>query len=498
MSKKPVDTTVTDFEDVSEIPREIKVTLQSTASHEESSGFFLKSMVQTIMSHMRLITLLFLIFTLIGAGAAVLYRHQLNSARTYTGVATAVILFGFPEAEEGLDPFGNRLDINEIRSPYVIGQALDYLNLHERGISAEAVRSNLTISRVVPHDVLSRILLIHETAARQPHRLETLEEIVFHSTTHVLELRQSGILNELSVYEINDLLNQIITQYQIFFMQSNNEFYFLDVVVGHFDPSEYDFFDLVRILQGTVNNMLSYTASKQDNAPEFRSPSTGMTFGDIWANLDLINTVDLRSLSALIHVNNMSRNRQRTADILEYQIIRMEVALDIARANADDALFLITDIYQHEQWIFRYMEEYYIHDRKTDVYEDLMRGAFDQMLRVNQLEADIAFYRERLASLRAPEGRAVNRGEVQFVEESIPRLFESLQNWEEIINHTVEDYFYLELFKDAVRTIAPSHFLNASGIPRQQMMFIVLVAGFSGIFLGIMIALYKGDKKQKA
>lgn len=487
----------------SENPLNVNLNLQMPES-SESDSLSPKSVVQSIANHARFILIMYIIFSMLGASAAFLYTHL---ARTHTGVATAIIMFGFPEADEGLDPHGLPLNVNMLQSPYVIGQALDYLGLRERGISAEDVRHGFSIRGVVPHDVLDEIMLIREHATRLPERLIYLEPVVYHPTKFVLQLERRGSLAGLRDQDMTDLLDQIVAQYVAYFVRTYNEFQFMDVIVGHFDPSLYDYFEIVRVLDGTVGNMLSYVDSMRYVAPDFRSPTTQMTFGDIRANLSLVRTVDINHVSALITINNMSRNRERSARILEHNIARMEIEMAVARAGAELSLYLANEVYLHEQWVFPYMWQPgdfqrgdlqgYIHRRDTTrIYEDLLRDVLRYSGTVSQLEENIAFYQIRLEGLRSSTNPA-NPGDVQFVQENIPRLFAALQDWENIVNQTVEDYLLMELYREAVRVLAPAYFSNSLAAYLQLMVMIVIGAGFAGIIISILIALYRGPGTNK-
>jgi len=454
---------------------------------EKRVAVSVKSAMQSLGKNIRYILIFFVTFLLISVAASFAYFYV---TRQHTGSATALVMFGFPEAEEGLDPRGLPLDANAMRSPFVIGQALDALELRQRGISAEDIRSNLSLNAVVPHDTLDRVLLIRESALRDPARLMELEEVFYHPTQFLLQLNRAGNLASLSGQEMDKLLNEIVRQYATYFVQTFNELYFLDVVVGHFDPAEYEYFEIVQILRGTISNMLSYTNSMKNTAPDFRSPTTMMTFRDIWANLELVRTVDIHRVSALIHANNMSRNRSRSAIILEYNISRMEAEMAVARADAESALFLI-DLYERETWSLPHMEDYYVYSRATEMYDGLFKNARDNSEKANQLEVDINNYRESLLALSGAISPS-DPHDVRFVEDAIPQLFASLRDWETTVNQTVEDFLTLELYRDAVRLVSPSGFVSSMAAYRQMMIWIVLAGSIAGLFIGALVALYKG------
>jgi len=472
-------------------PTELKVSL--APSVQDDSGFSVKNIAQTIMSQMRIIILMFVLFLVLGIGAAFAY---INFTRTHTGTAAAVVLFGFPNAEEGLDPLGNRLDVNRIRSPYVIGNALDALGLRERGISAESIRANMVLRGVVPFDPLHQLMIIHDIATRVPARLEDVEGVIYHPTMFTIQLYRRGELASLSEQEINELLNEIIYQYQVYFSRTYSELNFLDIIVTHFDPQLFDYFELITILNGTVNNMISYTQSRRDDAPDFRSPNTQMTFGDIWSNLGILRDVEISRISALVHTNNMSRDRARAANILEYQIMRMEMERAVSRMNAEDALYLASEVYVHDTWVYHHAGDRFHYDRGSELYDRFLEYTLDYRRNANWLDVEIAFYRDRVTALRAARNPASPQ-DIAFVEANIPVIFNALANWEDMINQTVQDYLEMELFGDAVRLLSPSRFTNSMRAYRSQMLLIILVAASAGAFLGAMVALYKGERLAK-
>ena len=476
------------------LPHELKITLESPLAPSETataSTFSLKTTVDILLANLYILIISMGLFAGIGF---VVGNWYVNRTQTYTGRVRALIMFAFPEAELGLDPLGNPMNANAIRSPFVLSNALDELNFREKGISADAVRNNFRINSLVPRDVLDRYLLIHELAARVPARLEEIEEVIHIPTEHLLEITRSGSLEQLSNQEMEDLLNQIIKEYINQFITNYSDFNFLDIIVGQFQHYEYDYFELVDILSITVQNMISYVSALRELSPDFRSPTTGMTFGDIFANLDLLLNIDVRRLSALIHTTNMSRNRYRAASILEYDILRMEHELARLRSNIADTLYIVRDVYEAELWLFTYMEEHLIFDRHPSVYEDMLRLTINSMQQANELEAAMAFYQLRVNNLRYAYGN-VSLEDVLFVENNIPNLFDRLAEWEQTINLTANDFLTLELFSDAIRVMSPASMIPI-GVNRQMVILIMLIGAVAGFVLGSLIALYRGNKKE--
>jgi len=457
------------------------------------SEFSFKTLTQTLMARSRLITLVLLVFFLLGAAASLGYFFFL---RSHTGVASSLIAFGFPEAQEGLNPHGLPLNVNAVRSPYVISSALDITGLRDRGITVSDVRANMRIGAVTPHDTLDEILLIRDSAARLPERLIYLEDVPNYPIEYVIYLYRGSALEYLSDYEMADLLNAIIRSYSEYFIEVYHPFRMMDSILTHFYPDDHDYFEIVRVFNGAVNEMLRYAFYMRHRAPNFRSPTTQMTFGDIWVGLDLLRSVEMTRLGALVHANNMSRNRQQAASILEYNIIRMEMELFVARSNVADILHLV-EIYELERWFLTHqIVDMFEHIRSSELYDSLVRDTQRLMMRANELEADISFYNRRLASMSGTQ-QPVDPRDIAAVNASIPQITASLLAWEEIIIQTMSDFMAIEMFRDGVQVQTPASFRPSL---QSHLTRVILITGaflVAGLFVGVLVALYQGEAKDR-
>lgn len=453
-----------------------------------------KSVLQSLISNAKFIIVICMVFFALSTGVAFVY---INRIRTNTGVASAKLVFRFPNAEEGLNPLGKPLNFNNaIRSPYIIGRAINELGLHNNGISADAVRSNLTVRAVNSAHVLENINLIREIATYVPERIQDLEHIVAHPTEHILQISRRGNLANLTDYEMVNLLNEIAAQYIAYFTESYYELHFLDLQVGQFNHDNYDYFEIVSVLHNAIDSMRSYAGSQRNIAPHFRSASTQMTFGDIYAALTLMQNIELNRLDALITTHGISRNRLRTVTMFEHQITLLEIDLAMARANADNALLLASKIYTPQEVSAYYENGSYQHRGFNDVYETLMLTAMSYGQEANRLEAELARYRRRVASLRPTGGQGVSAN-VQFVENEIPALIESLNNWNSIITATTNDFINTEVFDNSVRLLLPAVFYSSFAQYRQTFAFIILVGSLASLFLAILFVLCKDILAEK-
>jgi len=477
--------------------REIKITLAVPKDENEKDSKFTEAInivrlgISSILRRWFFILAIFIVFF----GASILVAFYVTDRnRPHTGFVRAIIRFDFIEAEEGLDPLGMPLNFQMMRSPYVIGRAMDVAEIRHLGIAPETIRSNFHVRPVTPHDVINRFLIVDQL--RPAQRLGELEELVLHPTEFYLRMYRRGALDALTDQDMTNLLNAIISEYQAYFARAYNDIAFLDVIVGYVDHSRRDFSDLISISRTAINDMVSYVEYLRGLSPNFRSPSTGRTFGDVSRTLDLIMDVDINRLAALIHVENISRDHNMEAAMLEYEVHRLRFDYLVLRMNEDDAIFLIRDVYTQEQWFMGHMAEYIFRHRQ--VHDELIRYAYYYTRLANELYGIILYNEARIEALRRGETNPVYQAhqstpeQIAFIESGLEGVFVTLEMLENEINVMVNDFFEMELFRDAIRVQTPGGFVTVPANNIQQITQIVLAGSAVGLFFGIIISLYRG------
>ena len=475
---------------LSRTPSEMKVTLEAAHNpyEDEVNAFTMRSIFGTIRAYSHLILIISMIFFVLSFGAAFGYYFY---KRPYIGTAAALISYGYPGAETGIDPLGNPLDVNKIKAPYVIDKALQQLDLYRLGINVEDVRTSLTIAGVIPDNVLQQILIIREIATKTPSKLEELPEVQYHPTQYILRLHQKGNLEALTSQNIVDLLNAVINQYSAHFIEEYSDYSLLDTIIENFDQSKYDYSEVVQILEGQIDNMITYCEVINETSPDFRSSITSMTFGDIISNLSLIKSVDIQRVGALVYSSNMSRDRERLSRLYDFKITRLRMEMNIAQKNAEDAMHL-AETYDKDYWVIFNSSPNQIAEyaQSSEVYDEFFRDAYKQSKRVNVLSEDIGFYLNNLNALRSSYN-PTNTQDVQFVESSIPNILMSLRDWVSITNQTVSDYLLNYLYKDATKVVTPAKFQGVFSEYNRKMALIVIIGTLSGLFIGFFAALWK-------
>lgn len=476
-------------EDTKNNSHQINLTLDILESEQKLPKIDIIQLIKYIVGKAWLISLFMGFF--FAVVFAISYRNENRRPIANTGSAVAVINFGFPNAEFGLDPLGRPFNINYLRSPFVLGRALDNLELRTQGIIPENVRNNMTIQHVLSHDTINRLNLIQDFFSGD-RLVELIDDMAFHPTQLVLTLYRGPGLMGLGDQDMSELLREIITQYTEFFIETYNDIGFVDIVVRHFDINEHEYLDMIMLADGTLNNMLIHTNMLSGLSNTFRSPTTGFTFPDLYSSLTLFHNIEVGRIRGLIEINNMSDDSLRQATLLDHSLITMRLREEEARSRAATALHLATEIYEPNIVFFDasfHWDEFL--NRRSPLYHDFLTIVLEEETLANQIRSDIAVIEQQIERL-LDESIEPNPEDVEFVQTNLPLIFDRMEEFERTINLTVYDFINLDLYRDAIIVLSPPSFIGIVNVVDTAAVILRgLIGGLIGSIISVLIVIYR-------
>lgn len=127
--------------------------------------------------------------------------------------ARAVISFQYEGIEDGVDPNGAAFDINKLKSPKVIEDAL--MSLGSSEYDAEKIRESIEIEGVIPKDAVERITVIKEMSLENVSNYEKILDVSYFPSQYIVYLRKSSGMSGSDTVQI---LNSILESYRTYFM----------------------------------------------------------------------------------------------------------------------------------------------------------------------------------------------------------------------------------------------------------------------------------------
>lgn len=197
------------------------------------------------------------------AGTSLVYMYCKKN-QTYTAKAT--IRFTNEKINEGLNPDGTELDVNEIYSSTVIAQAMDLLGVND---SLNIIRSSCYVEGIIPED----------EKTKQEALLDKGEEVTYVPDTYEVGLTVKG---SRGASYANNILDAILQSYFTVYTEKHVEEQLeINPSYGLLEKG-YDFYECIYILENDTNQMLNHLKAKKDKYPEYRSSVTGYSYSDLY------------------------------------------------------------------------------------------------------------------------------------------------------------------------------------------------------------------------
>ncbi len=342
--------------------------------------------------------ILFLSFLGLVLGGATAFVMNNNNETLAT-----IVEYQWDGINEGEYPNGARFEASNAFTVTV------YLNaIEEAGVdlTSNDVREQLTIRPIVPNNILNAI----------QQAIENGEELTYFPTAFKYSIN-AGLLG-ISEAQARILLNALFDGFREDFEAK----YIQQAVVLNYaltNLDTYDYSEVARIYGTQLELIESAIEQVLPEANTFVSTELGISFNDVLVELDLVRTVDLNNMNALINTFLLTKNIDRAITRLEYnnEIKELELAKETqVLANLQAA---ITSYPGSEQTIVIPGLDGTI--ETTTYLEVLYTQLLVSQRTIADLEQDIAFNESRIVLYEAQRN---NNGNSPAAQEALAELTE--------------------------------------------------------------------------
>lgn len=386
-------------------------------------------------------------------------------------VATIVAL-QWDGVDEGMYPDGTNFEYSTMIPAHVYTLAVDEEGLN---IQANDVRNALTVSPIVPANILAQI-----QAA-----LENGETLTYYATDYKWTLNNSKL--GISVTEASSLLTQLRVQLKEDFARKYiNQLSVLDFTDVDFD--EYDYYDAYEILNAQVN-AINNVMEPRSNI-EFTS-SSGYTFTDILVRTDLLSRIELNQIITRTNNYLLTKDKQYLITSYQYRIEQAQFSLNKATAKELEVQGLVDNYKEINNIVIPGLEDTTV--GVDTYYAELLASVVDLQNEIADLTYDIEYYEIQIDRLNGVDPTftvtpSQQAEEVVKVESNISNAVDKLDI---IINDTkvlLANYNeYLINSDTVVMLLAPEYQSSVS------VMMISAIGILLGLGVGTLVVLFRHD-----
>lgn len=393
--------------------------------------------------------------------------------------ARAVVTFQYEGIENGLDPNGAAFDINKIKSPRVIEDAL--MSLGTADFDAEKIRESIDIEGVIPEDAVERITVIKEMSLDDVSNYEKILDVSYFPSQYIVYLRKSPGMSGKDTVKV---LNAVLESYRGYFLDTYANTEVLTVTANLIDYKDYDYAEAMDMLETQMEIMQSYVDERKEQAPEFRSSGTGLSFGDISMALDTIYEIDIANLNSYIESHTLTKDMSRQREYYEYRIKKYN--MDIAECQVElSNIQSVIDKYQKDPLVIVSSQESTQEIEQTNEYYDqLLQQRLELSTEMASLNTKLNETYTLLNAVNGTNGQNT-QNEYDYVDGKMASLAETISRWADLTEKTAEEYYTTTLFSNAYKIAVPAQYTAAGGLVSAAKKLVVPVAALLFVVFGV-------------
>ena len=243
-----------------------------------------------IMRYLKKLLPIFVVFCLVATYAI---NFKLKGSNTY--VASEVIHYNDPAAEQGLTPTGSKLDVNEIKSSAVMSKVVDKMGL--TGIySVDSLISRVSITPLPDEDKI----------AQKEAKLEEGEEYIYEPSTYIVSFTATN--NEGPDFA-RTILDETLDVYFAEYSQKYVNVAPVKNVIDDLENENYDYIEMLEIIDMGIDETLNTLYQRMEQNPYYRATNTGASFSDLADEFNYLRNVRLSALFSKVYKNQITKNK---------------------------------------------------------------------------------------------------------------------------------------------------------------------------------------------
>ena len=244
----------------------------------------------------QLLRILIILFLVVFAGTYLLpWALTMQAGDTTTSFSIA-----FEGSGKGLDPQGNRFDINEIKNAEVLNAAIEKAGMTEK-TNAEELANRLYVLPQAGQDTLKQLL----TLGTIDGKTQDIKEQIVYPTTFVVGLRDIGLPSYISDRK---LLKEIMIAYKAY-LQSR---YLADTdaepAYTEEEILDLDYPEMMNVLVQQTEMIERYINVYAEEEPQFVSAKTGLSFADLSEKAGVLKETDINNMKSLVSYYRLTKD----------------------------------------------------------------------------------------------------------------------------------------------------------------------------------------------
>ena len=223
------------------------------------------------------------------------YAIYFKLSRSNSYIASEVIHYNDEQAEKGLAPTGDKLDVNEIKSSAVMSKVVDKMGL--TGIySVDSLISRINITPIEDEDKV----------AQKDAKLEEGEEYIYEPSTFIVSF---GATSGEGPDFARTILDETLDVYFERFSQKYVNVAPANNTIENLNKNDYDYIEMMELIDTSIENTVNTLYQRVDQNNYYRSTETGVSFSELVNDFNYLRQVKVSALFSRIYKYQITKNK---------------------------------------------------------------------------------------------------------------------------------------------------------------------------------------------
>lgn len=369
---------------------------------------------------------------------------------------TALISFSYDGIEQGLDPNGRKFDVNTVKSPAVIEMALTELNIDIKEL--ESVRDAISFKKIMPQDAYDKFTvynsILNNSNSGSIEAAEKVLETSYFPTQFTVVYNSSK--TSLSSDQDVDVFNKVLEKYDEYFYKTYGYNESFGNALSAVSYTDYDYSEAVDVFSTSLKLLGNYVKNLADeDDTHFRSSITGYTLNDLYASIGTVQSIDLDNLSSYITFHKLTKDKQQAISYYDYRIQELTRQMAAYQEQIENYDKSIASYEKDQMLVFGGEGQTNVQSMvASDQYDKMFSQKNSALSEISVIKQDIAYYTQKKKDFET--GGSALDADMKKVEANLAALSEKVNNLNDLVSDTTEDYYKNVVFCNAYNILVPA------------------------------------------
>lgn len=371
---------------------------------------------------------------------------------------SSLVSFTYNGIEKGLDPNGNKFDVNTMKNPQIIEKSLHDLDMPVSDI--ENVRKGISIEGVVPQDKYDEITAYKEivNSANGAAALSAVEKVLetkYYPTQYKVHFNYAAM--DLSGSQAATLLNKILESYSEYFLDTYGYNESFGSAITALDYKDYDYAEALDVFDSSLTSLKNYVDKiATSDSTRYRSTKTGYTFSDLSEAINTVQTTDMDMIASYVTLNVVTKDKESLRIYYQHRIEDLKRKENVCREELATISDLINSYEKNTVQVFGNGTDSIntISSEASTEYDDLFQKKLTKQSDLSYTIQKIDLYNTRLERLN--NQTLSTQAQSDKVESDLQKLNDKVNNLIEQVKTSADEYYETVVFSRSYNILVPA------------------------------------------